>query len=137
MASPTSEDPQQTLLKELIALQREHLTWTKFNARNALEDALRSTLKDPRHQAAYELSDGERTQTDIGQTVGLDQSTISQLWSRWRRLGLLQDDARRPKHLISLEDLGWEVPLVTKQRSRTKEKLGADRVAAPEGAAGK
>lgn len=114
MASPTSSDPLHTLLKELIAVQRENLTWTKFNARRALEESLRATLKDPRHQAAYELSNGDRTQTEIGLKVGLDQSTISQLWARWRRLGLLQEGTGRPKHLIALEDLGWEVALLPK-----------------------
>jgi hypothetical protein len=134
MASPTNSDPAYLLMKELVAVQRENLTWTKFNARRALEETLRATLKDARHQAAYELSNGERTQTEVGASVGLDQSTISQLWGRWRRLGLLQDDTGgRPKHLIALEDLGWDVALLPKAtRARSKDKTSVQAADAEE-----
>lgn len=132
MANPPNNDPVQALLTELIAVERENLIWTKFNARRALEETLRATLKDPRHQAAYELSNGARTQTEIGLRAGLDQSTISQLWARWRRLGLLRDDVGRPKHLVALEDLGWEVALSPKQQRQRKETDRSEQPAAEE-----
>ena len=121
MANPPTNDPVTALLKELIDVQRETLTWTRFNARRALEESLRATLKDPRHQAAYQLSNGERTQAEVGSEAGLDQSTISQLWARWRKLGLLRDDTKRPKHLVALDDLGWELPKRARQKQSTPE----------------
>lgn len=115
-------EPSNDVLTKLLEVQREQLTWTRFLARKGLEESLRSVLKDSRHQTAYELSDGEHTQTQIGQQAGLDQSTISELWKRWRRMGLLRDDGGRPRHMIALTDLGWDVPLPKTPLDRAKGK---------------
>jgi hypothetical protein len=90
-------------------LLEELLVWTKFMARPGLSAALEATLKDPRHKLAYERTDGSRTQGDVGKLAGLDQTTVSDLWAKWRRLGLLNDTGKRPSRLISLADLGWDV----------------------------
>lgn len=116
---PSNETSMASLLQELV-------TWTKFTARQSLEQTLRSVLKDPRHQAAYELSDGTRTQSEIGSAVGLDQSTISQLCARWRRLGLLREGEKRPRNLMSLSDLGWDVSLVPKPQRRRRQGQDAE-----------
>jgi CRP-like cAMP-binding protein len=94
----------------VIGLLEELVVWTRFAARGPLDEVLRQALTDPRHQAAYEATDGERTQQQVADVAGIDQTTVSDLWSRWRRLGLVRDGARRPARLISLADLGWEVP---------------------------
>lgn len=92
--------------EELLA---EILVWTKFMARPGLSDSLTRVLQERKHQLAYEATDGSRTQTEVGKIAGLDQTTVSDLWSRWRRLGLLNDTGHRPARLISLSDLGWDL----------------------------
>jgi hypothetical protein len=100
-------------------LLTEILMWTKFMARPGLSDSLTQVLKDPRHKLAYEATDGNRTQTEVGKVAGLDQTTVSELWQRWRRLGLLNDTGNRPARLISLIDLGWDLKALAKSKSQT------------------
>jgi hypothetical protein len=95
-------------------LLTELLMWTKFMARPGLADSLSDVLKEPKHKLAYEATNGKRTQTEVGKMAGLDQTTVSDLWSRWRRLGLLNDTGNRPARLISLTDLGWDLKAATK-----------------------
>lgn len=97
------------------ALLQEILTWTKFMARPALSETLTAVLTDSRHKLAYELTDGNRTQGEVGKLAGLDQTTVSDLWAKWRRLGLLSDTPKRPARLTSLSDLGWDLKLKGKQ----------------------
>jgi hypothetical protein len=97
-------------------LLEEILVWTKFQARPALAEALTNVLKEPRHQVAYEVTDGNRTQAEVGKLAGLDQTTISELWARWKRLGLVNDTGRRPAHMISLLDLGWDLKMAAKAK---------------------
>ncbi len=92
-------------------LLTELLVWTRFMARPALAESLTVVLKDPKHRLAYELTDGNRTQVEIGKVSGLDQTTVSDLWGKWRRLGLLNETTKRPARLISLVDLGWEIKI--------------------------
>lgn len=103
---------------EELMLLRELVIWTRFLAREPLQRSLREVLTDPRHQWAYELTDGERTQTEIATAVQLDQTTISDLWAKWRRLGLLDDQGRRPSKLISLNDLGWDLARPVPRRAK-------------------
>lgn len=105
MTDPRPSDTQ------IVELLEELVVWTRFMARTQLEEALRLALTDPKRQAAYELTDGERSQSEIAAQVGIDQSTVSDLWARWRRLGLVRETRRRPMHLARLTDLGWAVPL--------------------------
>ena len=90
-------------------LLEELLVWTKFMARPGLAAALEAALKEPRHRMAYELTDGSRTQGEVGKLAGLDQTTVSDLWAKWRRLGLLNATGKRPSRLVSLSDLGWDI----------------------------
>lgn len=106
--------------EENLALLSELVLWTRFLAREPLQSALRDTLQDRRHQWAYELTDGNRTQAEIAKVVGLDQTTVSDLWTKWRRLGLLDDRSRRPRKLISLTDLGWDIAVKTGRSPRSK-----------------
>ena len=103
-----------TLLEEL-------LIWTRFMARPALVESLRAVLKEPKHQLAYELTDGVLTQAEVGKQAGLDQTTVSDLWGRWRRLGLLNDAGKRPAHLVRLSDVGFELESGSRSAGRAVE----------------
>jgi CRP-like cAMP-binding protein len=86
----------------------ELLAWTKFAHRRQLVDELREVLSDPKHLAAFEASDGTRTQGEIAKAAGISQPTVSSLWGKWRRLGLVRDVDGKAAHLVRPSDLGLE-----------------------------
>lgn len=90
------------LLEELVAL-------TRFTAREALAMTLEDVLRDPRHFEAYKASDGERGQKEIAEIAQISQPTVSNLWAKWRRLGLVRFAGGRAHHLVDPADLGIDV----------------------------
>lgn len=86
----------------------ELLAWTKFAFRQQLVGELRTVLSDPKHLAAYEASDGTRTQADIAKAAGISQPTVSALWGKWRRLGLVRDVDGKVLHLVRPSDVGLD-----------------------------
>lgn len=94
----------------VVAVLQELLDWTRFAHREALVKTLRDVLSDPHHFKAYVLSDGNRGQAEIGKSCGLSQTTVSRLWTKWRRLGIASEISGRTRHLIDPEDLGVEAP---------------------------
>jgi hypothetical protein len=99
----TDEESTPALLRELVA-------WTRFANRDALLRTWRDVLRDPKHLNAYELSDGSRSQKQVGDLVGLSQPTISTLWMRWRRLGIAVEEDGRVRHLARPTDYGMALP---------------------------
>lgn len=97
------ENRQLELLEELVA-------WTRFANRDAVIEVINSVMPDPRHLRAFEATDGQRTQGEVGTFAGLSQPAVSGLWSRWRRLGLLTDRGGRLQHLVRPSDLGMQIP---------------------------
>src|SRR5437879_4703729 len=93
------------LLEELVA-------WARFQNRATFVETVQAVMVDPRHLRAYEATDGTRTQSQVAQFAGLGQPTISGLWTRWRRMGLLLD-RERPKHILRPSDVG--IPIAEAQ----------------------
>ncbi len=98
---PEASDRTIVLLEELVA-------WTRFANRNALIELLNTELKDPKHLLAFELSDGSRTQKQVGDAAGLSQPAVSILWKKWRRLGIARDADGRLTHIARPTDIGME-----------------------------
>src|SRR5438874_1090119 len=94
--------------ERVIALLEELVAWTRFSARSGLMETLRQVLSDPRHLRAYELTDGTRTQKEVGADSGMSQPAVSAIWQRWKRLGIVRDRGGRAAHLIRPSDLGLE-----------------------------
>lgn len=101
--SPLAEDRAVELLQEL-------LDWTRFAHRGALADTLRDVLSDPRHFKAYAKTDGKCSQREVANAAGLSQPAISNLWTRWRKLGIVREAHGRVQHLVNPEDIGLEAP---------------------------
>lgn len=88
------------LLEELVA-------WTKFAHQEAITGAWKKVLSDEKHLMAYELSDGTKSQSEVGTASGLSQPTVSSLWQKWRRMGLGRDMPNKKfRHLAKPSDLG-------------------------------
>jgi hypothetical protein len=96
-------DPSNANGNELL---REILAWHVFQNRRAYAETLAAALLDPKHFEAFELSDGTRTQSDIAKAVGVSQPTMSGLWTRWRRLGIVTVEGGKARHLVAPSELG-------------------------------
>lgn len=94
----------------IVELLEELASWTRFSNRDSLIRLWTEVLADPRHLRAYELSDGTRTQRAIAESVGVSQPTVSLLWQKWRRLGLVRNQDGPARHIARPTDLGVEVP---------------------------
>lgn len=98
-----SKERQLELLEELVA-------WTRFANRDAVITLIKSVMQDPRHLRAFEATNGQRTQAEVGSFAGLKQPAVSGLWARWRRLGLVTDRGGPAQHLVRPSDLGLDIP---------------------------
>jgi hypothetical protein len=92
----------------LVELLEELVAWTRFASRTALIGLLDAEGKDAKHLLAFELSDGTRSQKQVGDLVGLSQPSVSLLWKRWRRLGIARDVGGRARHIARPTDIGME-----------------------------
>jgi hypothetical protein len=93
-----------------IALLEELVAWTKVLARDSITPLLRTVLSDPKHFRVYDLTDGSRSQQEIGEAVGLSQPAVSRMYQKWRKLGLLRESNGRVVHLVKPSDIGLEEP---------------------------
>jgi CRP-like cAMP-binding protein len=96
--------------RELADVLEELLAWTKFANNRALADVLRRTLGDKAAFATYELTDGTRTQSEVASEAGVTQPTVSRMYAKWRRLGLMREAGGRDVHLCRPTDLGLDPP---------------------------
>jgi hypothetical protein len=97
--------------ERIVSLLEELVAWTRFSAREGLKATLQDVLADPKHFRAYELTDGTRTQKQVGDAVALTQPAVSGLWNKWRRLGIVREISNgRPAHLARPAELGLVVP---------------------------
>jgi len=103
-AAISPQERQVQLLEELLA-------WTRFANRQSLVDMIQSVMSDEHHLRAFEATDGGRSQRQVGEAAGLSQRAVSDLWLKWRRLGVVTIEASgRAKHLMRPSDLGIRIP---------------------------
>lgn len=101
--------------EEAVEQLREQTRWLRFLGMQQLRPALETTLKSDTHRLVYELTDGVRTVRQIAKLAGVGAATVSRLWGQWSGLGLVVPSTKatgRWRHLISLSDLGLDVPAV-------------------------
>lgn len=115
----SADDRTVELLEELVA-------WTRFGARAALLELWETVLRDDKHLLAYELSDGTRSQKEVGDAADLSQPMISILWQRWRRLGIVRPSGSRVAHLAKPSDMGMERAQKLVGRGRGKASAAGD-----------
>jgi len=117
--------------ERVVGLLEELVTWTRFANRKAFIDSIDAELKDDKQLLAFELTDG-RSQKQVGDAAGLSQPTISGLWRRWRRLGIVREiPGGRVRHIARPTNMGMERAerLIASQPKLKKESDGADSVA--------
>lgn len=111
-AGETGMDPKEARLARIESRLDEICTWLRFQNRSALRTLLEEHLHGDRDRLVYELTNGARSATEIAQAAGVTQPRISQLWSRWKELGVVMEvpsTRGRCRHICSLGELGLEI----------------------------
>jgi len=120
--------------ERIISLLEDLVAWQRLAARENLLPFLKQVLADPRHLKAFELSNGNRTQQQVADGAGISQPLVSQLWGRWRRLGIAREKGGKTAHLVSASDYGLEVSATVPADGKTPGKKGKAKAAQPEAA---
>jgi hypothetical protein len=108
---------------------REILMWIRFENFAKLRKILLATLKTDEEKRAYELTDGERSRRDIGWKVEVSNSTIQSWWNKWYDLGIVEPSGKRkgrPQKIVSLEDMGIEVPKGSDRKPKLNENMSKE-----------
>jgi hypothetical protein len=97
------------MLREL----RQQTQWLRLLGLQQLRPLLLTMLSTNSQKTIYELSDGQRSVRDIARLAGVGSATVSRLWNQWQSQGVATESDRYPgraKHLMSLTELGIDVP---------------------------
>jgi hypothetical protein len=90
MPLATQIDP----LNDLLSTAKRIESLLEILTKQALRDSFDAELADPVAASVYDLT-GERTARDIAVHTGLGIASISRLWTRWERLGIVVKDGQR------------------------------------------
>lgn len=103
-----------------LEVMEEMLKWLEFMGRREAIGVVRDAVSfddDERTQAAkivYQLSNGERTLSEIDEHVPFGTSWISDRQREWATEGILRKDGPKSQyeHILSLDELGIDYPEV-------------------------
>lgn len=99
-------------LKEIELRLNEICMWLRFQNRSALKVLLEDVLRSKRDRLVYKLTNGSNSAKEIAQAAGVSQPRISQIWARWKELGIVMELTGvrgRYKHICSPSELGLEI----------------------------
>ncbi len=100
---------------EILLELRKQTKWLKFIAFPTLKEKLMAFLDDSKKRRVYNLSDGERSTSEIANLVGVSGMTVSNYWRAWFKEGLVEPSDSfkgRMKRLVDLETIGLGVDRV-------------------------
>ena len=103
-------------LQELVEIREclaELVRLTRVQTFPNIKACLENSLGSPKERLAYDLTDGEHSQTQIAKAVGVTQPAVSYWWNKWRKLGLTDKSDRYPgrqQRCFALRDFGIPVP---------------------------
>jgi transposase-like protein len=103
---------------------REILRWYRFENFPKLRKTLLDNLKTDQEKLVYELTDGENSRPDVAKQTGTPDSTVRNWWEKWYNLGILEPSRKRkgrPQKIMTLEDVGIEVPKIPPLKPENKE----------------
>jgi len=103
---------------EVVQILREMLTWIRVTSLPQVKAILEmefpradsgsfATDRARKDAQIYQLAHSGKPQDTIAKEVGVSQSTVSQRFAKWEKVGLMKDKAP----LFDLTDFGFEVPL--------------------------
>jgi len=103
---------------QTVETLRQILRWVKFQSLDRARQLIEAEMAgDPNRILVFELTDGERGRPEVAKMSSVPSSTIQTWWDRWYKVGILEPSPKRKgmvRKLCSLEELGLEVPKVTR-----------------------
>jgi hypothetical protein len=115
---PSEEKRRLDFERNVLRLLTEMLAWTKLEARPRVAARLSEILDSPEKRIVYEYSDGTKGVRQISEITGVDKNTVSNWWGEWDALGVMEQSTTRKgrrQRLVSLENVGIEVPAVSRE----------------------
>lgn len=112
------KDPQ----KRTVELLEELLKWLKMSIRPTIKKTFEENIKTDTEKLVYELSNGNSSPF-IAKKAGIDSSTVRDYWQKWAEKGMMEicsDYKRRYCRVLSLKELGIEVPDTENSIVKTK-----------------
>jgi hypothetical protein len=103
-------------LQELVEIKKclaELVRLTRVQTFPNIKACLENSLGSPPKRLAYDLTDGEHSQTEIARAVGVTQPAVSYWWNEWKKLGLTDKSDRYPgrqERCFDLRDFDIPVP---------------------------
>lgn len=104
-------------VREKISNIEEHLKeilkWLKVSSLRQVRETLEMELNTYEKKRIYELTDGKKSQKQIGTLVGISRRSVSYYWQKWQGLGILVSSEHRKgrmKKIISLSEVGITLP---------------------------
>lgn len=107
----------------VVGLLSELLRWTKFQGMIKLKEVILLNVKTENEKKIYELSNGKTT-VEIAGLVGVSHVTVYNYWQRWSKTGIVEPSNKykgRYERMVSLLDLGIEVPKIEEQKKVAME----------------
>jgi len=100
-------------LDQILDRLNEISKWIKLQGLENFSRIAPSVLKSDEEKIVFELSNGIRSGNEISTQSGIPKSTITAYWRKWAKSGIVEESKKftgRMKHLVSLEEIGIDVP---------------------------
>lgn len=108
-------------VQAIVDLLRELLMWTRLAYRPQVAKRFVEILDSDQKRLVYEYSDGERGVREIEELTGVNKAIVSSWWADWDAQGIVEQSKAwkgRRQRLISLEELGIEVPALPSKEEK-------------------
>ena len=106
-------------LDKIFDTLQEISKWTKLQGLEKFSQIAPSVLKSDGEKVVFELSNGIRSAREIAEETRIAKSTITAYWRKWIKSGIVEESKKYPgrmKHLVSLDEIGIEVPTISKKK---------------------
>lgn len=97
--------------EEVLDILKQILKWQKIQGTKILKDLIISALDDNYKKYAYEKT-GELNRDELCKQLVISSATLSKWWKDWFSMGIIEQEGKGYSKLISLKDLGIEVPTI-------------------------
>lgn len=123
-------------VERLNRTMKEVAKWTKFQSVSRLRETLVRELNTPQKKMTYELTDGNHSRREIAEELQITDDSVRSWWDKWHELALVEESETRkgrPQRVISLDEVGIEVPKPKPKTSPAASVLQPDQGAQPQG----
>jgi len=111
-------------LDKILNSLQEISKWTKLQGLEKFSQIVPRVLKSDGEKTVFEFSNGIRSAKEIADETKIAKSTITAYWRKWVKSGIVEESEKYPgrmRHLVSLDEVGIELPLILQKKEKKKE----------------